>query len=659
MRIFSREKKEDPNFYYKKNEELNIRLQAIAEVNELMAGVIGKEEVFDLITKKLAPLVKMNFPTIWIFNDADQTIRLASHSVPDSIRVIAEKSIGKPLNQIIFSKNNSEQSRSTYFKVIEQGKPIFSDNLYEHTYPFLNEPIAGVLERLSGMKLAVSVPIMVKGKPIGVLSAIWQEAELSKENEITLYTFANQISTAVYNSQLFEQVNNQVNLLTQQNHDLSSLYNLTSNIMKSLDPDIVAQTAVDSLPQDMSMIGAVLGMHDPKTNQIFVKAFTQNQFSRSVQGIIGDFSQYKADLNDEKFANNVSAKAFKFGTIYWSNDIGDFISPPVPSQLVGAVSKILNIKSVVSYPISSRGKNVGVITYLLKEKSYDQLTENEKQLYTTYTYQIAIALENADLLKNLELAKAQIEEAFNKERDMMDILGHELRTPLAVARNAILMMDAEFQKPNPDMVSIRDLLEKSKENIRREIKTLQTVLSTTRLENNRSQINFEKIDAKDVVNDSVEAFMADAKKKALELQVILPKEELFIWAGREQIQEIMDNLLSNAIKYTPKGSVKVTLSQDPNFIILSVADTGEGIPESEMKNLGKKFHRINPYVKSGAGEEAMKVVRPGGTGIGLYVVTGFLKSMGGRLEVQSQLGAGSNFIASLPKYTGQDQLAKK
>src|SRR5690606_8561138 len=178
---------------------------------------------------------------------------------------------------------------------------------------------------------------------------------------------------------------------------------------------------------------------------------------------------------------------------------------------VKPIEKLLSIRSVVSFPLKRRDQVIGTINYFLKNDDYQELSENEKQLYSTYTYQISIALENAFLLKNLELAKAQIEEAYRKEKDMMDILGHELRTPLTTVRNAILMMDMEYKKPEPRLNIILDMLEKAKENVRREIATLQSVLSTTRLENDRVQINYEKVDAKDVISDSLDALRAQAE----------------------------------------------------------------------------------------------------------------------------------------------------
>lgn len=294
-----------------------------------------------------------------------------------------------------------------------------------------------------------------------------------------------------------------------------------------------------------------------------------------------------------------------------------------------------------------------VRSVLQETRQKEKLEKVNRELEST-TESLAIELKHTEELKN------KIEEAYNKERDMMDILGHELRTPLTVARNAILMMDNELQKPDPNMATIKDYIEKSKENIRREIKTLQTVLSTTRLENNRSQINFEKVDLRDVVNDSLEAFGLDAVEKGLEVNLVMPPEgDLDVWGGREQVQEIMDNLLSNAVKYTAKGRIRVMVERDEEFLKMSVADTGEGIPEEEVKNLGKKFHRVNPYVDNHSDGANLSVVRPGGTGIGLYVVTGFLNAMGGRLEVQSELGKGSNFIAVMPVYNGQDSLRKQ
>src|SRR5260221_1262318 len=188
----------------------------------------------------------------------------------------------------------------------------------------------------------------------------------------------------------------------------------------------------------------------------------------------------------------------------------------------------------------------------------------------------------------------------------------------------------------------------------REKKILETVLSSTRIENDRLQTVFTKVDCIDVVKDTLAANSEDAKHKNLDLKTEISKESLFAWAGRDQAKEILDNLVSNAVKYKQKGSIVIKLEDANDFVEFSVTDTGEGIPADEIPNLGKKFHRINMYVPSTDKEH--QTIRPGGTGIGLYVVFGLVKIMNGRIEVKSKIGEGSTFIVYLPKYTNQDNV---
>lgn len=262
---------------------------------------------------------------------------------------------------------------------------------------------------------------------------------------------------------------------------------------------------------------------------------------------------------------------------------------------------------------------------------------------------------NHSLKKEINLATQELQqknvllqEQLRKEKDMMDILGHELRTPLSIARNAVLMMKTAISQIKDDgtQQELNHLFEKATENIRREVKILETVLSSTRIENNRLQIVFEKVDLNDVVNDAIDGNKIEAEKKNLKFYSQLPNQTINVYAGRDQVQEIVDNLVSNAIKYTEKGEIKIILEKDNHFGIVTVVDTGEGIPESEIPNLGKKFYRINPYLKDQ--DEKMNIIRPGGTGIGLYVVFSLIKMMKGEISIKSKVGIGTAFTVKFP-----------
>lgn len=252
--------------------------------------------------------------------------------------------------------------------------------------------------------------------------------------------------------------------------------------------------------------------------------------------------------------------------------------------------------------------------------------------------------------KELEVRNEQLGEQLRKERDMMDILGHELRTPLGTARNALVMIDTMQKNGKVDNEKFDKYFTIALRNIRREKDLLETILQSARLENSRIQINLEKVAVKEVVEDSLTAFKEQATQKGLDLSADMQVGEEYLHVDRTAIQQIMDNLVSNAVKYTYKGSVKIEVKHEGDeFIRFSVIDTGEGINEEDLKNLGKKFFRANTHLDSEGKIGGRDIVRPGGTGIGLYVIKGLLNEFGSELEITSEFGKGSVFSFKLKK----------
>src|SRR5690606_35661299 len=124
---------------------------------------------------------------------------------------------------------------------------------------------------------------------------------------------------------------------------------------------------------DNSMLGAVLGQYDEQTREVKVVAASQNQLSYQVQKVIGDFSKYAVKIDDPKFATSVTTTVLRTGQPVFTDKVEDYLAPAVPKQFVPVVSKILSIKSIAAYPVVSRGKIIGVITYFLKDREFDKV----------------------------------------------------------------------------------------------------------------------------------------------------------------------------------------------------------------------------------------------------------------------------------------------
>jgi two-component system phosphate regulon sensor histidine kinase PhoR len=117
-----------------------------------------------------------------------------------------------------------------------------------------------------------------------------------------------------------------------------------------------------------------------------------------------------------------------------------------------------------------------------------------------------------------------------------------------------------------------------------------------------------------------------------------------MYANTQQLRELFNNLIINAIKYNkPGGKVWVTVTAEQNEVIITVEDTGVGIPEDAKVRIFERFYRVDKG-------RSKKV---GGTGLGLSIVKHIVNYYNGSIEVQSKINVGTKFIARLPKHAEQ------
>ena len=248
----------------------------------------------------------------------------------------------------------------------------------------------------------------------------------------------------------------------------------------------------------------------------------------------------------------------------------------------------------------------------------------------------------------------QLEEARRKERDMLDIMGHELRTPLSILKIKLGLMgkklekDAEFDVKEYYLKN-QDTL---KDAISREVELVETMLSSTKLDAGRMELTLDKVNVKKVVDDSIVSYENQANDKGLKIDIKPINEELDVYADKVRFSEIVDNFISNAVKYTEEGSVTIEVNDIDDMVEMKFIDTGVGIPDDAIPKLGQKFYRVNQYIEDG--EEDGNIVRPGGTGLGLYVIFRLINMMKGEYKVESVLDEGTTFSFTMPKYIDQE-----
>jgi len=242
--------------------------------------------------------------------------------------------------------------------------------------------------------------------------------------------------------------------------------------------------------------------------------------------------------------------------------------------------------------------------------------------------------------KELQIKVRELEEARRKENDMIDIMGHELRTPATIVKLNAEMLRKYIDSNPEEYAKYLDRISKA---IDTEIGLINTLLTSAKLEGNKVEIRREKVDIKESIEMSVHGNEKELKEGVkIDIEEGLP----FAYADRIRVMEILDNLISNAVKYTDKGRIDVQARRIGENIEIIVKDTGKGIPKEDFPKLGSKFYRTNNYLGS-------DIVRPGGTGLGLYIIFGLARLMGGDIKVESELGKGSVFTFTVPVYTNQ------
>ncbi len=158
------------------------------------------------------------------------------------------------------------------------------------------------------------------------------------------------------------------------------------------------------------------------------------------------------------------------------------------------------------------------------------------------------------------------------------------------------------------------------------------------------QLNLEPAVLDEVIAQSVEAFRPQTDAKGIQLAwTVRPGDttatDRVVQMDRTRIEQVMNNLLQNAATHTPAGGrIDITIEAAADFVSVSVADTGEGIPSEDLPRVFARLYRVDPS----------RARSTGGAGLGLTIAKHLIEAHGGTIRVESTLGEGSRFIFTLP-----------
>ncbi|MBN2462219.1 MAG: PAS domain-containing protein [Dehalococcoidia bacterium] len=219
-------------------------------------------------------------------------------------------------------------------------------------------------------------------------------------------------------------------------------------------------------------------------------------------------------------------------------------------------------------------------------------------------------------------------------QDFIANISHELRTPIASCKAIVETLQGGAIN---DKTIAADFLERMHMETDKLAQMVDELGELSRIESGELTLKLEPVDIAEVITRITDRLKAQADRAQLSINLDIPHNLPPVMGDTDRIEQVLVNLVHNAIKFTPpKGGVKVSCRVKDDQVLISINDTGIGIPEDDLPHIFERFYKVDK-ARSG-----------GGTGLGLAIAKHIVQAHGGDIWVESQGGKGSTFAFSLP-----------
>lgn len=332
--------------------------------------------------------------------------------------------------------------------------------------------------------------------------------------------------------------------------------------------------------------------------------------------------------------------------------------------LAKSVYDALEARNILRIPIQIKGDSYGAI--LIIDLQENSLIEEVAAIMKPISSCLCLAMQKATALeelehkktdlqaeveqKNLELVeknrelqraileleqeKFRAEEANRTKSEFLAIMSHELRTPL----NPIIgISDILLSKETDDQkIECLNLINNAGSQL---LELITDILDFTQIEAGKLSIHPKKIGIRKFMDNVIATFEGKVLSLTTSLELdVDPDVAETVVLDPLRLRQIGINLISNAIKFTPEGKVQVELRQEGDILVLTVKDTGIGIPDEKLKTIWEPFKQVDSSISR----------KQSGSGLGLAIVYKLTKLMNGEVNLESEVGKGTTITVSLP-----------
>jgi PAS domain S-box-containing protein len=237
-----------------------------------------------------------------------------------------------------------------------------------------------------------------------------------------------------------------------------------------------------------------------------------------------------------------------------------------------------------------------------------------------------------ELDQKLRLYTEQLKELNKYKDEFMAMASHELKTPLTVIKANLQLLEFKLQQdPNNEFVH------KTMKQVNKLGNLISDLFDISKIQAGQLQLNYTEFDPRDLIEETIGSIAHTFASH--KIKTVFNGEPVKISADYNRLEQVLINVLTNAIKYSPTSDeIILSTKSDNENVILSVTDSGIGIPEEDMEKVFTRFFRVRGLASTFSG-----------SGIGLYISSEIIKRHGGKMWVESQENIGSTFFCSIPR----------
>lgn len=397
--------------------------------------------------------------------------------------------------------------------------------------------------------------------------------------------------------------------------ELEMLIEITRRLNSTLDVDDLLRLISRLAAQLVDCVDASIILEDKQTGELV-------------------FLAAASDRNEHLKSLRVPIEGSIAGTVFKSQEplvVQDTERDP---RHYGEVDDALEFvtESILAVPMMFKGAPIGVLEAINKLDA-GRFDEHDVNILSILAAQAAVAIENARLVTELQEANTQLADLDRLKSGFIAIASHELRTPLALILGYASFLREDTTGTTSDQL---DMVLQAATQLNG---LIEDMVSLSHLEAGSMDLDLSEFNLQDIIRECIEAQQALAATKSLNIRCSLGTADLHVRADREKIHFVLNNLLNNAIKFTPEGGrIQLAARQKAGMAVVSVSDTGVGVPQEDLNRIFDRFHQVESHFTR----------RESGMGLGLSIARGMVELHGGRIWTESVIGRGSRFTFTLP-----------